>query len=151
MSTLRPPAPSPSPPRRPPQSERVQRWINQNKRWINQNKLLAVCLGAIGLAVAVAVMAAVSKADDTTPGKPSGGGANRATVTSCKFSDDGWLEASGTAVRGAGTDPGMTINVLVNGVYVDRDYIYDAPVGETQYWSVSEPDVARGSCSVDVT
>jgi hypothetical protein len=54
-------------------------------------------------------------------------------------------------VRVEGGKAGITVNLLVNGRYVDRDYLYDPPFGETQYWSVEEPDVQSGTCSIDVT
>jgi hypothetical protein len=60
MSDMQRPVP---PAGRPPQSERVQRWITEHK-------LLAACLGAIALAVIVAVVVSASKKDE--PSNPGG-------------------------------------------------------------------------------
>ena len=54
-------------------------------------------------------------------------------------------------MRAEGTDDFEEVNILVSGVFVARAAFYGEPVGVTQFWHVSESDVARGPCTAVVT
>jgi hypothetical protein len=116
-------------------------------------KRLVVIVAAVSVAVAgIGLYATFGEPEAPAPSSPGERSASpsQARVTSCEFAD-GWLEASGTYVRAAGTDEFEEVNVLVSGVFVVRAAFYDEPIGVTQYWHVSEPDVARGPCTAVVT
>jgi hypothetical protein len=68
----------------------------------------------------------------------------------CTFADDGWLEAGGFVTNRGDSDTSVTVNLLVGGKYVDCDYLPTVKAGETASWSVTEPDVSRGTCTAEL-
>lgn len=121
------PAPSPVPP-----TPRKRSWF-QRWGW--------VLLVPPGLAVYAFVSSVWNDAqrDDRIP--------VTITVDKCRFDSDGWVEAGGIVTNRGERTTSVIVNLMVDGRYVDRDYIPSLAAGASTSWEVSEPGASRGRCT----
>ncbi|MFZ1490378.1 MAG: hypothetical protein WAS51_10575 [Ilumatobacteraceae bacterium] len=71
------------------------------------------------------------------------------TVDKCRFDADGWVEAGGIVTNRGDRATSVIVNLMVDGRYVDRDYIPSLEAGSSTSWEVGEPGVASGRCTAE--
>lgn len=108
-------------------------------------------LAPIVAGVLVAVGYLALQASDTGPKSSSTGGRSsmKITLDKCRF-EDGWVEAGGFVTNTGSKKGNVLVNVSVDGLYVDRDYVYGLEPGQRTSWSISEPTTkSSGTCTAE--
>ncbi len=122
-------------------STRFGEWFNPKPFWFRLLLIVAVVIiSSAGMAAWMIVSDRMeSDEDDNT----SGAASVTATVDKCQIDSDGWLEAGGMVINRGDDATNVKVMLIVDGEYVDFDYVMDVGAGDSASWSINEPDVSR--------